>query len=51
MLEKEFDEAKKVKTSKVREFMESTWKGFERQHLDAMLLVEDTKYDLEKLKI
>ena len=50
MLEKEFDEAKKVKTSKVREFMESTWKGFERQHLDTMLLVEDTKYDLEKLK-
>ena len=50
MLETEFDEAKKVQTSKVKEFMESTWKGFERQHLDTMLLVEDTKYDLEKLK-
>ena len=50
MLETEFDEAKKVKTSKVREFMESTWKGFERQKLDTMLLAEDTKYDIEKLK-
>ncbi|MCL7753870.1 2-oxoglutarate dehydrogenase E1 component [Polaribacter sp. Z022] len=50
MLETEFDEAKKVETSKVREFMESTWKGFERQKLDTMLLAEDTKYDIEKLK-
>ncbi|KGL61804.1 2-oxoglutarate dehydrogenase E1 component [Polaribacter sp. Hel1_85] len=50
MLEKEFDEAKKVNTSKVREFMESTWKGYERQQLDTMLLAEDTKYDIEKLK-
>ena len=50
MLEKEFDEAKKVKTSKVKEFMESTWKGFERQQLDTMLLAEDTRYDVEKLK-
>ncbi|WP_298779774.1 2-oxoglutarate dehydrogenase E1 component [uncultured Polaribacter sp.] len=50
MLEKEFEEAKKVKTSKVKEFMESTWKGFERQQLDTMLLSEDTKYDIEKLK-
>jgi 2-oxoglutarate dehydrogenase E1 component len=50
MLEKEFDEAKKVKTSKVREFMESTWSKYERQKLDAMLLDNDTKYDVEKLK-
>jgi 2-oxoglutarate dehydrogenase E1 component len=50
MLENEFEEAKKVKTSKVREFMQSTWKGFERQQLDTMLLTEDTKYDLDKLK-
>ncbi len=50
MLEKEFDEAKKVKTSKVREFMQSTWKNYSRQKLDAMLLDDDTKYDVEKLK-
>ena len=50
MLEKEFEEAKKVKTSKVREFMKSTWKGYERKRLDTMMLTDDTKYDLEKLK-
>ncbi|MDC0177867.1 2-oxoglutarate dehydrogenase E1 component [Polaribacter sp.] len=50
MLEKEFEEAKKVKTSKVREFMQSTWKGYARQRLDTMLHTEDTKYDVEKLK-
>jgi 2-oxoglutarate dehydrogenase E1 component len=50
MLENEFEEAKKVKTSKVREFMQSTWEGYERQRLDTMLLTEDTKYDIEKLK-
>jgi 2-oxoglutarate dehydrogenase E1 component len=50
MLEKEFDEAKKVKTSKVREFMQSTWKNYSRQKLDAMLIDNDTKYDVEKLK-
>ncbi|WP_299056980.1 2-oxoglutarate dehydrogenase E1 component [uncultured Polaribacter sp.] len=50
MLEVEFEEAKKVTTSKVREFMESTWEGFERQQLDTMLLNDDTKYDVEKLK-
>ena len=50
MLEKEFDEAKKVNTSKVREFMQSTWKNYNRQKLDTMLLDDDTKYDVEKLK-
>jgi 2-oxoglutarate dehydrogenase E1 component len=50
MLEREFNEAKKVKTSKVKEFMQSTWKGFERQKLDAMLQNIDTKYPLESLK-
>jgi len=50
MLEKEFDEAKKVKTSKVREFMQSTWKNYSRQKLGAMLTDNDTKYDVEKLK-
>ena len=50
MLEVEFDEAKKVEKSKVSEFMQSTWKDYERQQLDAMMLAEDTKYDLDKLK-
>ena len=50
MLEKEFDEAKKVKTSKVKEFMESTWKGFIRQKLKAMLEPVDTKYGINKLR-
>ncbi len=50
LLEIEFNEAKKVKTSKVREFMESTWKGFERQQLEAMLLPENTTYSVDKLK-
>jgi 2-oxoglutarate dehydrogenase E1 component len=50
MLEREFDESKKVKTSKVQEFMESTWKGFVRKQLEAMLQPIDTTYALEKLK-
>ena len=50
MLEREFEEAKKVKTSKLREFMKSTWKGYERQDLDAMLLTENTQYSEDELK-
>ena len=50
LLEVEFNESKKVKTSKVREFMQSTWKGFERQKLSSMLLTEDTTYSVDKLK-
>ncbi len=50
LLEVEFNESKKVKTSKVREFMQSTWKGFERQKLSSMLLAEDTTYSVDKLK-
>ncbi len=50
MLEREFEEAKKVETSKVREFMESTWKGFERQKLASMLQDVDTKYAANDLK-
>ena len=50
MLEKEFDEAKKVKTSKVKEFMESTWKGFIRQKLKAMLEPVNTKYGINNLR-
>ena len=50
LLETEFNESKKVKTSKVKEFMQSTWKGFERQQLPAMLGRENTTYPVEKLK-
>ena len=50
LLETEFNESKKVRTSKVKEFMQSTWKGFERQKLASMLLTEDTSYPLENLK-
>ena len=50
LLETEFNESKKVKTSKVKEFMQSTWKGFERQQLTSMLQREDTTYPVDKLK-
>ena len=50
MLEREFDEAKKVEKSIVREFMQSTWEGFEREDLDTMLLSDNTKYAEDKLK-
>ncbi|MGB1392418.1 MAG: 2-oxoglutarate dehydrogenase E1 component [Flavobacteriaceae bacterium] len=50
LLETEFNESKKVKTSKVKEFMQSTWKGFERKQLPAMLEEENTTYPIEKLK-
>jgi 2-oxoglutarate dehydrogenase E1 component len=44
MLETEFDNSKKDKNSKVEEFMESTWEGFERQDQEEMLKSVDTKY-------
>ena len=50
LLETEFNESKKVKTSKVKEFMQSTWKGFERQQLTSMLQTENTTYPVDKLK-
>jgi 2-oxoglutarate dehydrogenase E1 component len=50
MLNDEFDKSKKDSTSKVEEFMESTWEGFERQQLDAMLEPINTQYSVEKLK-
>ena len=50
LLETEFNESKKVKTSKVKEFMQSTWKGFKRQQLTSMLQTEDTTYPVDKLK-
>ena len=50
MLEREFDKSKEDTTSKVSEFMESTWKGFVRQQLEAMLQPIDTSYSVDKLK-
>jgi 2-oxoglutarate dehydrogenase E1 component len=50
MLNEEFDKSKKDQTSKVEEFMESTWEGFERQDREAMLEPVDTKYSVDQLK-
>ncbi|WKD85673.1 2-oxoglutarate dehydrogenase E1 component [Polaribacter huanghezhanensis] len=50
MLEVEFDKAKQDTTSKVREFMKTTWKGFLRHGKEAMLASVDTTYATEKLK-
>lgn len=50
MLNTEFDKSKEDSTSKVKEFMQSTWKGFVRQQLEAMLLPVNTQYDVDKLK-
>jgi len=49
MLNTEFEKSKKDNTSKVREFMESTWDGFIRQQLEAMLQPVDTSYAVNKL--
>ena len=50
MLEEEFAKSKLEATSKVNEFMESTWKGFARQRLETMLQPVDTKYSIEALQ-
>ncbi len=50
MLEVEFDGAKQDTTSKVSEFMATTWKGFPRQGKEAMLKKIDTTYATENLK-
>ena len=50
MLEKEFDLSKKDKTSKVKEFMASTWEAFDREHLTSMLEFVDTTYKATQLK-
>ena len=50
MLNDEFEKSKKDSTSKVREFMESTWSEFIRQPLEAMLQPVDTTYPVNQLK-
>ena len=49
-LESQYEKAKKVKSSKVREFMQERWTGFERQGIEAMLKTEDTTYPKNKLE-
>ncbi len=50
MLEEEFEASKKDKVSKVKEFMESTWKGYQRSGINEMLKTDDTSYDAQRLK-
>tara|TARA_R110001583_G_scaffold173582_2_gene327658 strand:- start:7736 stop:10486 length:2751 start_codon:yes stop_codon:yes gene_type:complete len=50
LLEDEYQHSKQVKTSKVREFMQDTWKDFPRRDLDSMLIAENTSYPIAKLK-
>ncbi len=50
MLDEEFEKSKQDNTSKVQEFMESTWDGFVRQQLETMLQPVDTSYSAENLK-
>lgn len=49
-LEKEYDKSKEAESSKVREFMQERWNGFERKSIDAMLKPEDTTYSKDGLK-
>jgi 2-oxoglutarate dehydrogenase E1 component len=42
--------SKEDKTSKVKEFMPSTWKDFDREHLPSMLEAVDTSYKIDQLK-
>jgi 2-oxoglutarate dehydrogenase E1 component len=49
-LEREYELSKKADSSKVREFMQERWKGFERKGLEAILKKEDTGYSKDKLE-
>jgi 2-oxoglutarate dehydrogenase E1 component len=49
-LESEYEKAKQAKSSKVREFMQERWTGFERQGIEAMLKTENTTYPKNKLE-
>ena len=50
MLEAEYNKAKELESSKVREFMQERWTDFPRQSMEAMLKPEDSSYPIEKLK-
>ncbi len=49
-LESEYEKSKEAESSKVREFMQERWKGFERRGIEAMLESDETGYDESKLK-
>lgn len=50
MLEKEYLKAKETESSKVREFMQERWTGFERKGLEAILKPITTNYPKKKLE-
>ncbi|WP_372794339.1 2-oxoglutarate dehydrogenase E1 component [Lutibacter sp.] len=50
LLEEEYNESKKIETSKIREFMQDTWESFARRDLDSMLISENTTYPKSKLE-
>ncbi len=50
LLENEFAKSKEEHSSKVREFMEERWKGFQRKGLAEMLDEVDTSYKKDKLE-
>jgi 2-oxoglutarate dehydrogenase E1 component len=49
-LEGEYEKSKEDEVSKVRPFMQSTWKEFVRERLEGMLRPIDTTYPIDKLK-
>ncbi|GGK13191.1 2-oxoglutarate dehydrogenase subunit E1 [Yeosuana aromativorans] len=50
MLETEYAKSKEEESSKVREFMEERWTGFQRKGLTEMLETVDTSYPKDKLE-
>jgi 2-oxoglutarate dehydrogenase E1 component len=50
MLETEYAKSKEEQNSKVREFMEERWKGFQRKGNEEMLEKVDTSYPKERLE-
>ncbi|AJR03115.1 2-oxoglutarate dehydrogenase E1 component [Siansivirga zeaxanthinifaciens] len=49
-LEAEYIKSKEADSSKVREFMQERWQGFEREDLEGMLKPVDTSYPKENLE-
>ena len=49
-LEREYEKSRYAESSKVREFMQERWEGFNRKGLDAMLESVETTYPKEKLE-
>ncbi|MGC6432401.1 MAG: 2-oxoglutarate dehydrogenase E1 component [Jejuia sp.] len=49
-LEQEYEKSKEAESSKVREFMQERWGGFDRKGVEEMLVTEDTSYAEDNLK-